>query len=526
LHPWKALAIAWAFCHYVGIKAIMSLVHALDKAIGAEADKLIKRYHAYHNRLHIDYLRNTKRISDPPLKVVEKPDYWNLDSKYNPFYVRRKSKSISRAIARKIESREYIPNPPHIKKIPKSGGGERDVSIYQIPDAAVSTLFYNRLLYKNKHRFSLFSYAYRNDRNVHFAIQDIYIDLVQQSRTFVAEFDFSDFFGSISHDYLKEQFDQNGFYISDEERHVINAFLDTRNVGIPQGTSISLFLANLVCWELDKNLEKEGLKFARYADDTVIWSPDYTKICQAFNIINNFSNDTKIKINERKSGGISLLVRDGLPAEISPKSEIEFLGYQISVDKISIKRSVTLRIKKQISYILYKNLIQPLKGNRLRGRIIPSNNQDTAFLTAVMQIRRYLYGGLSEQYIRDYINGRTKRIAFKGLMSFYPLVNDEKQLNELDGWLLSVIYRSLQLRCKLLKKWGYDKSNSFPFNINKSDLLKMCKREKISGKSRLEIPSFKLIQKALDKGLKEYGIEDVMNPLSSRYNYWNETYHY
>lgn len=55
---------------------------------------------------------------------------------------------------------------------------------------------------KNRHRFSLFSYAYRNDRNVHFAIQDISVELSQGSRIFVAEFDFSKFFDSNSHKYL------------------------------------------------------------------------------------------------------------------------------------------------------------------------------------------------------------------------------------------------------------------------------------------------------------------------------------
>ena len=101
-----------------------------------------------------------------------------------------------------------------------------------------SKYFYDRLLCKNKHRFSSFSYAYRNDRNVHFAIQDIAIDISQEVRIFVAEFDFSDFFGSISHDYLELQFNCNGFFISDEERHIIDAFMCNRKFGIPQGTAI------------------------------------------------------------------------------------------------------------------------------------------------------------------------------------------------------------------------------------------------------------------------------------------------
>ncbi|MFT6709564.1 MAG: RNA-directed DNA polymerase [Flavobacteriales bacterium] len=498
----------------------MNLEEYLCKVIEEESDKLILRYHAYHNALHNEHLRNTKRILNPPEKTIKKPNYWNVDKKFNPFYVKKKSKSIARSITRKISDKTYIPFPPYIKEVPKAGGGVRKVSIYQIPDAAVSKIYYNRLLAKNKHRFSSFSYAYRNDRNVHFAIQDIWLDLSRDARSFIAEFDFSDFFGSISHEYLKAQYKSNGFFISEEEQFVIDSFLNDREVGIPQGTSISLFLANLVCWQLDLRFERAGLKFARYADDTVIWSPDYQKICDAFTIINEFSSSAGISINAKKSDGISLLTKEELPAELkSTKTNVEFLGYSISVNAVSIKDASVKKIQKQISYLLYRNLIQPLRGEKLKGLIIPSNDKDPALLTALMQIRRYMYGGLSGQQLRNYINGRTKRIYFKGIMSFYPLVNDEEQLRALDGWLVSVICRTLNLRRKLLKKWGYDCSHIFPFNVKCSELTEIFKQNKVHGKALLEIPSFMLVQRALEKGLENRGIESVMNPESMDYDY-------
>jgi RNA-directed DNA polymerase len=161
----------------------MNLEEYLCKVIEEESDKLILRYHAYHNALHHEHVRNTKRISNPPPKSIKKPSYWNLDKKFNPFYVKKRSKSIARSIAKKISDKTYTPLPPHIKEIPKAGGGIRKVSIYQIPDAAVSKIYYSRLLAKNKHRFSSFSYAYRNDKNVHFAIQDIWLDISRDARS-------------------------------------------------------------------------------------------------------------------------------------------------------------------------------------------------------------------------------------------------------------------------------------------------------------------------------------------------------
>lgn len=490
----------------------------LEKKIKEESKKLTLRHHAYHNNLEIEYQRNKKRFSDPPPKEIKIPPYWSEDKKFNPFYVHKHSRQIAFAIYKKIKNGVYAPNSPYIMEVPKGDGKTRNITVYQIPDAAVSALYYEQLLSKNKHRFSSFSYAYRNDRNVHFAIQDIAVDLSQHARTFIAEFDFSDFFGSISHKYLFEQFDKNGFFISDEERKIIQSFLPTDGVGIPQGSSISLFLANLVCWELDKKFEKNALQFARYADDTVIWSQEYDKICKAFEIINEFSENAGVKINVGKSDGISLLTRENFPSELkSFKHKIDFLGYSISVDYLSIKEKSVKKIKKQISYLLYRNLIQPLKGPQLRAIVIPANNRDPAFLTAILQIRRYLYGNLSEKQLRDYLAGRLKTINFKGIMSFYPLLTDEDQLRKLDGWLSSVIIRALHRRADLLKSWNYNRDNIFPFNLNKKELIERCKNELIHGKPLLEIPSFLRIYRAIKKGLVSDGIERVMNPASSYY---------
>lgn len=450
----------------------MDLDQRVKSAILREAKKLISRYHEYHNVQELEHSRRIRRISGVLPKQIRTPDEWAAGRLHDPFYVRRRANGIGKSIAQKIRSETYKPNAPYIRLVAKSGGGKRKVSVYQVPDAAVSNLFYAELLEKNKHRFSSFSYAYRRDRNVHFAIQDISIDLREASRTFVAEFDFSDFFGSISHKYLVDQLSRNGFMVSRDDRQIIKAFLDSHGpVGIPQGTSISLFLANMVCWELDKKLERCGVKFARYADDTVIWSPDYSKICEAFTCIDDFSREAGVKINAAKSGGISLLVPEGMPAEMNPKHHIDFLGYSLTVHSISIKRKNVQKIKAKISYILAKHLLQPLRQLPLKALIIPANDVDVALQGALGEIRRYLYGGLTSTQILNFIHGRTRRIYFKGLMSYYPLLTDKQQLCDLDGWLVSAVHRAVRERRRLLLKHGFDRRHSFPFNVKRSDLL-------------------------------------------------------
>ncbi|MBT0717785.1 RNA-dependent DNA polymerase [Rosenbergiella epipactidis] len=499
----------------------MELYEKIVEYIDKEAKKLALRHHAHHNILHLENTRKYQRSSSPSnIKNLEKPPHWSKDKKFDPFYVKKHSKSIAYSITKKIESQSYKPFKPEKNKIAKSSGGYREVTMYQIPDAAISTLFYHRLLSKNKHRFSSFSYAYRDDRNVHFAIQDIAVELSQNSRLFIAEFDFSKFFDEISHDYLFNQFENNGFFISQEERHVIESFLEGREKGIPQGTSISLFLANLACWKLDKQLEKEGLQFARYADDTIIWSQDYSKITKSLDIITSFARDVGVRINSDKSEGISILCPESMKSEFyKRKDSVDFLGYSISIDKVSIKESSVNKIKREISYILYKHLIQPLKSTPLKALKIPANNKDDALLSAICEIRRYMYGNLSEDMITAYLNGRSNRIFFKGIMSFYPLINNDLQMKSLDGWLVNAIFKAVKKRSKLLTYHHQSRTHTFPFNVSRKELLIQCNKIKINKMRLLKFPSFTIIYKAMQKGLIEKGILGITDSKSDSYDY-------
>ena len=479
----------------------------------------INEYHQYHNYLDINHKRNTRRISNPPKMIVKVPEEWEASRLYNPFYVKKKRKQIAKSLSRKILDRTYEPVKPIIKEIPKKSGGVRKISLFQLPDTVVSDRFYTNLLSKNKHRFSSFSYAYRNDRNVHFAIQDIANELKSAPRIFIAEFDFSNFFGSIDHEYIFESFNKNAFLISSLEKDIIKAFLRHQDEkGIPLGTSISLFLANMICWNLDKSLEKEGLRFARYADDTIIWSKDYSKICSAFDIMNDFSIKSGISINYSKSDGISLLQKKGMPSEFAnTKEHFDFLGYRVFVDKIGIKDSSVNKIKRQISFILHWNLLQPVKTKRNLN--IPANDEDYDLVVAMSQVRRYLYGNLSERSLIRYLNGTYKRLSFKGIMNYYPLITDVDQMKELDSWLISTILNVVEKRKKLLLEHNpLFNTNQFPFTISNKGIVETFRNQKYIGRDGFyAIPSFLRIYLTLQRSLVHEGIERVMNPNSLYY---------
>lgn len=491
----------------------------IEKAIRDESSKLILRYEAYHNSLHLEWMRNKKRTGKATPKVVLKPSYWSEDPKFDPFHCKSKAKAIARSIAKSIKMGTYAPRAPHEKQLPKPSGGFRTLRIYQVPDAAVSKILYGRLLAKNKHRFSSFSYAYRDDRNVHFAIQDIFVEMSRDSRTFIAEFDFSDFFGNIKHKHLTGELGQHGLLLSEEDRQLIGSFLGPDGKGIPQGTSVSLFLANIACLRLDKEFERLGVKFARYADDTVICTPSYEAVCRAVDALVKFSSDSGVPINFKKSAGIHLLAPTAHSTEIRSKPAFDFLGYAISNSQLSIKRASVLKIKKEISYLLYKNLVQPLRVAKLRGISIPSGSKDEGLLTAMMQVRRYICGGLYKRQLRSFADGKLGQLRFKGAMSFYPLVTDIAQLKHLDGWLVATIARALRLRVKLLAGHGFTRHKNFPFCVVQNELVDAFDKFRIYGKTLLEVPSFVLTQQAMQRGMREHGISYVMNSRSNTYSY-------
>ncbi len=496
-------------------------VPVIDRFIQMEALKLAERHDGYHNYLQQEHERKKRRFLSVSPKKIRCPLCWDENKKFNPYYVLKHHKQIYKSIRKKIDNGTYKPYQVYQQQIPKGNGAFRVVNVYQIPDAAVSNYLYYKLLSKNKHRFSYYAYAYRDDKNVHYAIQDIALELKSHARLFVAEYDFSDFFGSISHDYLFEQMNQNGFVITHKERLLIKSFLPESGIGIPQGTSVSLFLANLVCWQLDRQLELEGLKFARYADDTIIWSEDYNKICNAFKIISMFSKNSSVKINYNKSSGISLLATEDILSEFkNTKEYIEFLGYKLSCNSISIKERSCTRIKNNISYILYQNLIQPLANGLMNANpvCLPNRKYDPAFLVAISQIRRYLYGDLTDEKIIKYLNNSYKKLEFKGLMSFYPLVDDEIQLKQLDGWLVHTIMYFLKKRYNILR--SYKKTiPTIPLRV-KADFTNYCNNEMVNGKKELlKIPSFVRIYKAVKKGVSTQGIMAIVNPQNNEYEY-------
>ena len=330
----------------------------IEEAIREEALKLIVRHQIDAQRVHDELARQERRTGVQNPKIIRQPDYWSVDQGFNPYKVRPKARRIADAMRAALADREYKPRTSAIYQVPKSDGTMRDVSVFQVADNAISRMYYRRLTAKNTARLSPRCYAYRRDVSLHDAVFHAASEFRQDIRIFVAEFDLARFFDSISHDHIKRVLHDGRFLSTWQERLVVDGFLaapslpvsgyvanggQRRERGVPQGTSISLFLANIAGYPLDRALERLGVGFVRYADDTLIWSNNYSELCRGVDALNEVSRQMGVSINLQKSEGISLLTDKAERAEFKSKTSVSFLGYSISRRTISLKEGFVRR---------------------------------------------------------------------------------------------------------------------------------------------------------------------------------------
>ena len=279
--------------------------------------------------------------------------------------------------------------------------------------------------------------------------------------------------------------------------------------GIPLGTSISLIVANLVTYRVAEELDKLGVKFAFYSDDSIIWSDRYDKIAQAANVISSISVDMGLTINHAKSDGITLLTPLGSKREMAGKDTVSFIGHKIDTQSISMSDSLVCEAKRRISQLIFFNLLQePLNGTLNAERLEPIDRDYSVLLS---QIRRYLYGNLREEQVRNYLSRAAPKIHYRGFMSFFPVIDDDDSLRKLDGWLATKIYITLRRRAARLNDLGASALPE-PHGRKRTELVNL----KV-GSVDLSIPGFLRMNKLLRSAALTYGVNAVANPKSAYY---------
>lgn len=492
----------------------------IEEEITREANRLIARHETKGRLIAEENVRRARRSTVQPDKIKHtQPVYWDYNDGFNPYLTRARTSRIAHSIQKRFKDRTYQPRSPIGHEVPKADGSTRTVCIYQVADGAMSKMLFEGILKKNLPVLSSRAYAYRKDVSAQNAIQYVRSEFKNRNRLFVAEYHFSKFFDTIDHDHIRRVL-KDQFLLTEIEKYAIEGFLRVapsigspynpnvdkiRERGVPQGTSISLFLANVAAWELDRSLERVGVGFVRYADDTLIWSTDYGRICEAVDLLYEQAETIGVSINISKSPGLRILVPSDAESEMESTEYVDYLGYRLGLDATTLREPSIKKIKKRIGQLIYWGLIcEPLNKTQHLDRL--GGNVDRDYVSVIWRIRRYLYGDLSEKAVKRYQRRDAPLRRFKGVMSAYPLIDDTDDLKQLDEWIIDQLYLSMRKRSTLLVLQGIGPHLPTPHGMSRSDL----KRLKVTATNTnqeidLTIPSVRRIANIIRQAAAKHG---------------------
>ena len=315
-------------------------------------------------------------------------------------------KDNQKQLVQKLKDGKYKPNPVRRVEIPKETKGEtRKLGVPTVVDRVFQQSITQVLSPIYEEQFSVNSYGFRPKRGAQDALKQCQQN-VDDGYVYVVDMDLEKFFDTVCQSKLIEVLSRtikDGRVISLIHKYlnagaISNGMFEKTDVGMPQGGPLSPLLSNIMLNELDKELERRGHRFVRYADDCMIFCKSKKSAERTLeNIMPYIEEKLFLKVNREKT-------------KVAHIREVKYLGYSF------------YRFKGKCRLRVHPKSIAKMKA-KLKELTSRSVGWDNEYRTLKLT-----------QFIRGWVN-------------YFAMADMKSMLSKVDEWLRH------RIRCIYWKQW-------------------------------------------------------------------------